>query len=190
MATLGLRDMFFANITEDENGIETFGTPKRLAKAIKAELSVNIAEGKLYADDAIAEIVKQFTDGTLKLNINDLSSENSSELTGQQIDDNKITFATEKDNPPYVAIGFRAMKTDGTFRYVWLYKVKFAIPSENYETKGDSISFITPEIEGTFVKLNKNGIWKSDYTGLETDEVAKTWFESVKEPTDTTTPIE
>ncbi len=190
MATLGLRDLFYAIITEDENGNETFGTPKRLAKAIKVELSVNVAEGILYADDAIDEVVKQFTDGTIKLNTNDLSSESSSEITGQKIDGNNITFATEKDEPPYVAIGFRAMKTGGKFRYVWLHKVKFAIPSENYETKGDSINFITPEIEGTFGKLNKNGVWKCDYTGVETDDIAKTWFNSVKEPIDTTEPIE
>ena len=37
---------------------------------------------------------------------------------------------------------------------IWLYKVKFAIPDENYTTKGDSIEFTTPEIVGQFIKLS------------------------------------
>ena len=34
MATIGLDMLYFAPITEDENGDETYGTPAKLAKAI------------------------------------------------------------------------------------------------------------------------------------------------------------
>ena len=56
MATLGLDSLFYAPITEVADGTETYGTPQKLAKAISAELSVEIAEAILYADDAAAEI--------------------------------------------------------------------------------------------------------------------------------------
>ena len=42
-------------------------TPAQLAKAISAELSVELAEATLYADDGAAEIVKEFKSGTLAL---------------------------------------------------------------------------------------------------------------------------
>ena len=53
MATIGLDKLFYAPITEDENEEETYGTPVQLAKAISVELSVELAEAVLYADDGI-----------------------------------------------------------------------------------------------------------------------------------------
>ena len=40
MATIGLDKLFYAPITEDERGEETYGTPKVLAKAMTADLTV------------------------------------------------------------------------------------------------------------------------------------------------------
>ena len=58
MATIGLDKLFYAPITEDENGDEEYGTPVMLAKAMTAELSIELNEATLYADDGAAEIVK------------------------------------------------------------------------------------------------------------------------------------
>jgi hypothetical protein len=53
MATIGLDKLYYAPITEaPTTGDETYGTPVMLAKAISAELSVELAEATLYADDA------------------------------------------------------------------------------------------------------------------------------------------
>lgn len=67
MATIGLDKLYYAKITEDENGNETYATPVQLAKAMNADLSVELAEATLYADDGAAEIVKEFKNGTLSL---------------------------------------------------------------------------------------------------------------------------
>lgn len=181
MATVGLKDLYMATITETD-GNEVYGTPERLAKAIKADISTEVAEGMLYADDAVDEIVKEFIKGTIKLNVNDLEPEKMAAILGQYIDNDKVIFAGDTDEPPYIALGFRAKKpTGGKYRYLWLYKVKFKVPSESFETKGDGINFITPEIEGDFIKRNKDGKWKADYTGLPTDTVSAGWFTAVKE---------
>ena len=60
MATIGLDKLYYAPITEDANGEETYGTPVQLAKAISAELSVVLAEATLFADDGASEVVKEF----------------------------------------------------------------------------------------------------------------------------------
>ena len=67
MATIGLDRLYYAKITEGSNGDETYEIPKPLAKAITAELSVELAEATLYADDGAAEIIKEFQNGTLSL---------------------------------------------------------------------------------------------------------------------------
>ena len=43
-----------------------------LAKAMTAELSVELAEATLYADDGAAEVVKEFQSGTLTLGVDDI----------------------------------------------------------------------------------------------------------------------
>lgn len=155
MATIGLDKLYYAKITENENGEETYATPTQLAKAITADLSVELAEAILYADDGASEIVKEFKSGILTLGVDDIGSEAASSLTGAVIDSNKVLISSSEDGGEPVAIGFRAKKSNGKYRYFWLYRVKFGIPDTNFETKGDSITFSTPTIEGTVLRRNK-----------------------------------
>ena len=182
MATIGLRDLFIAKITEGTNGVEAYETPRRLAKAISVEMSTEIAEVKLFADDGVDRIEKEFVSGGLKLDANDIENEDAAEILGQTIDDNGVLIAGENDDPPYYAVGFRAKKRGNVYKYVWLLKVKFSIPDESYKTKGESINFQTPKIEGEFIKREKDGNWKFDHVGATTDPVCSKWFEKVYEP--------
>ena len=190
MATIGLDMLHFAKITEDEEGNETYGTPEKLAKAISADLSVELVEAILYADDGIAEIVKEFGNGTLSLGIDDIGSAVASTLTGATIDSNGVVISASEDGGEPVAIGFRAKKTNGKYKYFWLYKVKFGIPATNLATKGESITFSTPTIEGTIMRRNKvdgryKHPWKAEVTEGDTKVSAETitnWYKSVYEP--------
>ena len=181
MATVGLRDLFRAPITLDQDGFEEYGVPVRMAKAISADLSVEVAEAILYADDSIDEIQKEFVSGELKLNVNDLPPEEVSVLLGLNSDTDGVNYYGEADEPPYVAIGFRAKKPRGLYKYIWLYKVKFAVPSEKYQTKAQGLEFVTPEITGTLIKRDKDGLWKADHVCPESDTIAKAWFSAVRE---------
>ena len=182
--TIGLRDLYYAVCTEAD-GAETYGTPKKMAEVMTADLSVSTAEGNLYADDTLSESVKEFSKGTLKIGAKDLTPEVLAELLGQMVDQNKVVWAGKDDEPPYVAVGFRAHKSNSRFRYVWLLKVKFKIPSEKYESRGESIKFNTPEIEGDFTTRKKDGRWKADFVGMEDSDTAKIWFKEVIEPEET-----
>ena len=191
MATIGLDNLFYSKITEDENGNETYGTPVKLAKAISADISVELNEASLFADDAEAESIKAFKSGKLSLGVDDIGIEIAEDLTGAKTDDNGVLVATSEDLEPYVAVGFRALRANGKYRYFWLYRVKFATPSTSLATKGDSIAFQTPTIEGTIMRRNKvdgqgNHPWKTEVTegGKNvTDETITSWFTSVYEPT-------
>ena len=190
MATIGLDRLYYAKITEDTNGNETYDTPIPLAKAISAELSVELAEATLYADDGAAEIIKEFQNGTLSLGIDDIGVEAASDLTGATIDDNKVLISTSEDGGDPVAIGFRAKKANGKYRYFWLYRVKFGIPATNLATKGDSITFSTPTIEGTVIRRNKldgqgKHPWKAEVSEGDEDvssEIITGWYNEVYEP--------
>lgn len=195
MATIGLDRLYYAKITET-NGIETYDIPKQLAKAIKADLSVELAEAVLYADDGAAEVVKEFKSGKLSLGIDDIGATAAEDLTGAKLDDNNVLISSSEDGGSPVAVGFRAKKANGKYRYFWLYRVKFGIPETNLQTKGDSITFQTPTIEGTVMRRNKldgqgNHPWKAEVSEDDTGVVTSTitsWFTGVYEPAFTVIP--
>ena len=190
MATIGLDKLYYAKITEAENGEETYGKPTQLAKAMSADLSVELAEATLYADDGAAEIVKEFKSGKLTLGIDDIGATVASDLSGATIDANGVIVSTSEDGGTPVAVGFRAKKSNGKYRYFWLYRVKFGIPAANMATKGDSITFSTPTIEGTILRRNKADTrgkhpWKAEVTEGDTsvtEETIVNWYNEVYEP--------
>ena len=191
MATIGLDKLYYATITENPTtGEETYASPKPLAKAISAELSVEVAEAILYADDGPSEIVKEFKSGTLTLGVDDLGAEAAAALTGATLDANGVLISSSEDGGTPVAIGFRAARSNGTFQYFWLYRVKFALPSTTLATKADSITFSTPSIEGTILRRNKpdtKGLhpWKAEATEGDPKvkaEIITGWYQSVYEP--------
>lgn len=188
MATIGLDKLYYAKITEDANGNETYAKPTQLAKAMSAELSVELAEATLYADDGAAEVIKEFQSGTLSLGIDDIGTTAASDLTGAVIDENHVLISTSEDGGTPVAVGFRAKKSNGKYRYFWLYKVKFGIPATNLTTKGESIEFSTPTIEGTVLRRNKtdalgNHPWKAEVNEDETAaQIISEWYNEVYEP--------
>ena len=190
MATIGLDSLFYAKITEDEHGIETYGTPKVLAKAMTAELSVELIEAILYADDGASEVVKEFKSGALSLGIDDIGSLVAQDLTGCKIDSNNVVVSRSEDGGSPVAIGFRAKKSNGKYRYFWLYRVIFSVPATSLATKGDSITFSSPTIEGTVFRRNKldgeqKHPWKAEVTEGDSGVAASIitqWFSAVYEP--------
>lgn len=97
MATIGLRDLYRAPITIGTSGAEEYGTPVRMAKAISAELSVEVAEAILYADDGADEVVKEFVSGEITLNVNDLLPADLAALLGQKQDADKVVYGADTD---------------------------------------------------------------------------------------------
>ena len=189
MSTIGLDSLYYAKITEDTNGDETYSSPIKLTKAMTAELSVELAEATLFADDGASEIVKEFKSGTISLGIDDIGVTAAQDLTGAKIDNNHVVVSTSDDSCEPVAIGFRAKKSNGKYRYYWLYRVKFGIPGASLQTKGDSITFSTPTIEGTVMRRNKvdglnNHPWKSEVNEDDSsvsNSTISSWFSEVYE---------
>jgi len=190
MATIGLDKLYYSKITEDSSGNETYGTPVQLAKAIEAEVSVELLEATLYADDGTDTVIKEFKSGTLTLGVDDIGVQTAQDLTGAVLDSKGVLISTGEDSPRPVAIGFRAKAANGHYRYYWLYRVVFGIPSSSLKTKGDSIEFSTPSIEGAITRRNKLDTsnkhpWKAEVTegasGV-TPSVITGWFSQVYEP--------
>jgi len=170
MAQIGLKYLICSKLTE-VGSVATYDTGLVMSKAIKADLSIEINEGTLYADDQIVESIKEFKSGKLTLNGDHLSYETRSLILGHTLEtigttQNKKLVAKGVDDGAFVGVGFYATTINGgvrRYRAIWLSKVKFGIPGESLETKGDVINFQTPVIEGTIL-TDVTGVWKTEAT--------------------------
>ena len=190
MAQIGLKNLFYAPITEDAYGNETYGVPVRLAKAITADVTINSDDATLYADDGADVVIRDFVNGTISLNINELGNSVAAALTGSSVDANGVLVSASEDVHPPVAIGFQSRSAKGGDRYFWFYRVVFAIPNESLQTKGETVNFATPTIEGTISRRQKldnqnKHPWKAEVkdgdAGVSSSTIAD-WFDAVYEP--------
>ena len=93
---------------------------------------------------------------------------------------------TASDRPPYFAVGFKSEKSDGTYRFVWLYKVRAKPMTENYKTKeGQTITRQNGSVEWTAIKRTHDGRYQAvadeGQNGFDATK-ASTFLETVYEP--------
>lgn len=172
MAGIGLNYAVYSALTEDnEAGTYTYGTGKRGRKLIKADVKINYFDEPLYGDDLIGESLKEFTDGTITINQDELTSVTRTDLLGNTttsvtVGTDTVTEVSSKDTDvsPYVGVGYiqpKMIDKVRQWRVVFFPKVQFAEPDESAETKGKNISWQTPTIVGTIMRRN-DGAWKEE----------------------------
>ena len=183
MAKIGLKYPVYSPATETDSAI-TYGTGAVLARAISANISIENNDVKLYADDVIAESDNSFASGTVTIGIDDLYDAAKVALLdyieGDTVD--ATTGAKELSvgaaSPAYVGFGFYGKVIRNKVPYwraIWLKKVQFAEPSDELATKGESVEFSTPELEGT-IMMAADGKWKEEGT-FSTEAGAKAWLD-------------
>jgi len=186
MAKIGLKYIVCAEIEETGKGKAAKVEYKAglvMGHAIKVDLKVDINDAKLYGDDMVVESLKEFKGGTLSVNPDDLNYKVTSLILGHKKEEiiepepvEKLTAKGDDDGKP-VGVGFYSTvvrKGTKKYRAIWLRKIKFGIPGESLETKGENINFQTPTIEGN-VMQDITGIWKEEAI-FEKEESAVSWL--------------
>lgn len=177
---IGLRGVVFAKLISDPDvGTATYEEAKPLVGAISANINPNTSSETLFADDGPYETATTIGEISVELNIADLPLASQAELFGHTMTAEGVLIRKGGDIPPWVAIGFKSLKSNGSFRYTWLAKGRFGISEQNNETKGDSINFQTPTTTGAFVKRVCDDEWErhidEDTDGF-TEDQATNWF--------------
>lgn len=183
MATIGLRDVHVALLTKDSSTEVAYGTPEKIVGAISANVNPNPSSATLFADDGPYDSASTLGEIELELNMADIPPAKQALLLGHTFA-NGILVRKSSDVPPWVAVGYRSLKSSGAYRYTWLYKGKFAEAEQENQTKGDSIEWKTPTITGSFVRRDYDDAWQIE--AESDDETAATstahWFEQVIPP--------
>ena len=83
MASFGAKYPHFSKIkTEPDDALPTYEGPVNIGRLVKADLTVNLASGKLYADDELAESVDEFSSGSVAMETDDMTDDVAAEVYG------------------------------------------------------------------------------------------------------------
>jgi len=182
MSRIGLKDVVYAPLTSDPvSGVPTYGTIAPLVGAAVANINPNASSATDFLDDGPSDVAVTIGQSEFNLEIGEISSEVKAVLLGHEYTGG-VLLRKGDAVPPFVAVGFRSLKSNGEYRYKWLYKVKFREPEDNSETKGETINFQHDMMIGTFVKLESTGDWEAEADSDDPNVPQSTiddWFNSV-----------
>lgn len=182
MATVGLKDLFYAKYNRSETGDEYFDKPMRLAKAIEVKIKINYSMSAVEKEDVVVDADREFRDGTIEINVNDIAPVDKANLLGRMhLVGEDLTISKSSDRAPYVALGFRAKKSGpgNQYRWVWLFKVRFALLNVKHRSRSKGVvEYQTPVLSGQITVMN-NGAWMNDLIASESNPLAKEWFDNV-----------
>lgn len=181
MAFVGLKHPVFAPISSETSGsLPAYGSGLIVGKAMEANVSIEHFDAELYANDTLAESEKGFSKGSITIGTDDLSKEAIIAWIGsQEVDVNGQTVVKDAGlySAPLGGFGYyRVRKKNGVrlIRAFWYFKTRWGIPSEDAKTKGDSIEWQTPKVEGDIMAADDDveswRIWK-DFT-IEADAIS------------------
>lgn len=177
MAQIGLTNLWYGLLTEAEDGTPSYAGAKSFGKAVSAKVDVSTNDATLYADDVLVESDKSFQNAKVTLGVADDDMTIFAEILGHKVAESGGEMVRSADDAaPWVGLGRVVTKmVNGKYVYKgeFLYKVRFAEPSQEDNTKGESVDFSTPEIEGTAATL-ANGDWSAAQV-FDTKAAAVTW---------------
>ena len=190
-STVGLKNMVIAPVTADTETATTYGDLQRVAGAIEATITPENNDPDIqYFDDVEGDVLYPDPELTFKTKLADLPLIVQEMIFSNKIDDNGVLIRTANDKPGYFAVGFMSEKANGTYRYVWLFKVRAKPVTESYATKeGKSITRQTGEVEWTAIRRTHDNQYQAVADEGEngfTAEKGATFLQSVYEPVFTT----
>lgn len=186
MANIGLLKPRVA-IYGVSNGTVTYTSGQIIAKAISHELTLDNSDPVvLYADDGAAESVGGFSSGSLTIGIDELPMDVAGILLGITPETSttpagSIVKFDDDAEPPYLGYGVVVPKVHNgvhTYMAVMLTKVKFVLPPDSFETRGETIAFKTPELTAKVLRDDTTKHCWRKWAEFGTEDAANTWLNS------------
>lgn len=158
-----------------------YGSAIALGKLIKVTDAPKFAEGKLYADNTLAEYAAEFVEADIDVEVSDVPTAAAAAIFGATTDEQGNVHYGSEDSAPNGGLGFVSCKVvDGTKSFVGVFYpvVKGVLDGDEYQTKGDSITFSTGKLKLKASAENTSSDWKVESKALQTEEAAKAWVDA------------
>lgn len=178
MASFGAKRPRFSKITDEPEGklpVYDEAGPVTIGKLVKADLTVTMASGKLYADDALAESVDEFASGSLAMETDDMVDEIAAEVYGAEVEEKEVHYKAGHTAPVGGLTYYKVLMRNGkkVFKGYFLPRVQAVLGGDTAQTKGDSITFGTSATSFTVFKANSDD-WRITHE-FDTESEAVVW---------------
>ena len=156
MAQVTLKNLVVAPLaTESAGSAPTYTAGHKVGHLMKANISWNRGDVKLYGDDKLVDKDNSVTSGTLSIDVTYLSRTDVTTLLDIKTSNTPGSGETQEyalgdAASPYVGVGYvwkDNLKSTTPYTAYWYYKVQFSM-NEDMETKGENVAYHTPTIEG------------------------------------------
>ena len=137
---IGLDNFYYTPITTDTATDTTYGTAVRIMNITEATMNPNSTIETFFADDGPAEVFSQIGEIELSISVGELPPKDYAFLLGATYANGVVEYETTATAPD-VAVSFRSQKSNGEYKYLCVYKGKFSVPEENFQTKADGVNF-------------------------------------------------
>lgn len=187
---MGVDSVYIALVTVDTAAAYTAGTPEILAPVIDLSMRPVVSQETQYADNQPYDVFYSQAETDIEITLTELPSEMLALLSGSVFNAASGRIFDNTGVPPYVALGFRALKSNGSYKYYWYQKVQFNPPEEGAATKAASATPRTLKLTGkaikTVYKWNLGTVTDSIVRlkgDADTDNFSATsWFSQVQVP--------
>lgn len=181
MASFGAKNPYFAPIeSEPEGALPVYkGEPVKIGRLVKADLTLTMASGKLYADDELAESAEEFVSGSIAMETDDILDTVASVIYGAAVKEKTVVYNTSDNPPPGGLAYYKKLMRRGklVFKGLFFPRVKAALGNDAAQTKADSITFGTSTTNFTVSNAN-NGDWRLTEE-FETEDAALAWVKAM-----------
>ena len=177
MPSFGAKNPYFCKIKEEPEGTLPVyeGDPVKIGRLVKADLTIQMASGKIFADDGLAESVDEFASGSVAMETDDILDSAASVIYGTTVDGKTVHYNI-KDDPPSGGLAYyKKLMRKRKVLYKGLFHplVKASLGNDSASTKTDSITFGTSSTNFT-VFAAANGDWRITEE-FDTEEEAIAW---------------
>lgn len=180
MASFGAKYPRFSPIaSEPAAALPKYATtgPVTIGKLVKADLTVTLASGKLYADDGLAESVDEFSSGSLAMETDDMEDSVASVVYGATATEQKVSYKAGDSAPMGGVAYYKVLMRNGVKLYKGYFypRVKAMLGNDSAATKADSVTFGTAATTFTVFRCNSDE-WRitEEFT---TEAAAKAWVD-------------
>lgn len=195
--TRGLMNIHAAEILKNTKTEYEAATPVHINGAISMKITDNFATETTYSEDGVEEVITEYIDSDIEMEINRLAPQERELFLGQLFK-NGFLMKSAEDIQKELALSWMSKLANGLYEFSQYYCLKFNQGDEvTYNTKADKVETQTnslkgkaynrkleQEIDGKKKHLYANIVDEEQLLAEHTDakQAIESWFSAVQEP--------
>ena len=185
---IGISNFHYAEMVKDDKTGYSYKAPVHVPNLVSLTLDHTTNSVTFHADNQPIEIATSYGGTKTSVEMAEVPLDVQAVLLGHTYSGG-VMKRNANDKAPYVAIMYEQLLSDGSKKYVKMYKGMFRIPRDEGTTKKDNTEFKSTTIEADFVSRSYDGAIDAEVYSDSTDAstAIEKWYTYVEDSETTVT---